>query len=203
MIGRLKGILLEKQPPALLLDVNGVGYELEAPMTTIYKLPETGVETILHTHFVVRDDAQLLYGFAEKRERELFRLLIKVNGVGPKVALAILSGLDAETFVGCVQEHDAMALTRIPGIGKKTAERLIVEMKDKLGSWQTSAATSLPGLMEASGNLEQGRQAAADAVSALEALGYKAQDASKAIKAVMEDGLDSQELIRRALKQMI
>ena len=203
MIGRLKGILLEKQPPALLLDVNGVGYELETSMTTIYKLPETGVETILHTHFVVRDDAQLLYGFSERRERDLFRLLIKVNGVGPKVALAILSGLDAETFVQCVQEQDAIALTRIPGIGKKTAERLVVEMKDRLGAWQASAVTSLPGLVAASGNQNESRQAAQDAVSALEALGYRAQDASKAIKAVMEDGLDSQELIRRALKQMI
>src|SRR5690606_22350349 len=132
MIGRISGILLEKQAPRLLVDVAGVGYEIDVPMTTLYKLPEMGQPVVLHTHFVVREDAQLLYGFFDWAERELFRLLIKVNGVGPKMALAILSGIEGSEFVRCVQDHDINTLVRIPGVGKKTAERLLVEMQDRL-----------------------------------------------------------------------
>ena len=132
MIGRLHGKLLEKNPPAILLDVQGVGYEVDVPMSTFYGLPELGQAVELHTHFVVREDAQLLFGFGTKRERLLFRALLKVNGVGAKVALSILSGMTAEEFFHCVAAKDAVALTRVPGIGKKTAERLLVEMQDKV-----------------------------------------------------------------------
>src|SRR5690606_27720965 len=141
MIGRLRGTLAEKQPPFLLLDVNGVGYELEVPMTTLYRLPPVGEALTLHTHLVVREDAQLLYGFAEKRERELFRELIRLNGVGPKLALALMSGLEVDELVRCVQAQDTAALTKIPGVGKKTAERLLVELKDRFKAWE-----AMPGI---------------------------------------------------------
>ncbi len=131
MIGRLRGTLAEKQPPHLILDVNGVGYEVEVPMTTLYRLPSVGEPVTLHTHLVVREDAHLLYGFAEKRERELFRELIRLNGVGPKLALALMSGLEVDELVRCVQAQDTSTLVKIPGVGKKTAERLLVELKDR------------------------------------------------------------------------
>lgn len=131
MIGRLRGTLAEKQPPHLIIDVNGVGYELEVPMTTLYRLPKVGESVTVHTHLVVREDAHLLYGFAEKRERELFRELIRLNGVGPKLALALMSGLEVDELVRCVQAQDTSALVRVPGVGKKTAERLLVELKDR------------------------------------------------------------------------
>ena len=143
MIGRLRGILAEKKPPYLLLDVNGVGYELEAPMGTIFQLPEVGAEVTLHTHLAVRDDAHLLFAFATEAERTLFRTLIKVNGVGAKLALTILSGISADDFARCVQESDTASLVRLPGVGKKTAERLVVEMRDRLDDWQP--APVLPG----------------------------------------------------------
>ena len=132
MIGQVHGKLVYKQPPRLLVDVAGIGYELEAPMTAFYNLPETGSEVCLHTHLVVRDDAHLLYGFTEQRQRDVFRYLLKVNGVGPRVALAILSGLTVEDLVTCVSAADAAMLTRVPGIGRKTAERLIVDLRDRL-----------------------------------------------------------------------
>ena len=191
MIGRLRGLLVEKNPPGLLLDVGGVGYELEAPMTTFYRLPEVGGEAILYTHFVVRDDAQLLYGFADKSERQLFRTLIRVNGVGPKLALAILSGMEAEMFARCVHAQDTSMLTRLPGVGKKTAERLIVEMKDRLDEWQPALA---PLEMAAAGKVVdvQRHDPVQDAISALVALGYRPQEASKAISAVEADGLGTE-----------
>ena len=133
MIGRIQGKLLSKQPPGLLVDVHGVGYEMEAPMSTFYQLPAPGEEVVLHTHMVVREDAQLLYAFYSIGERSLFRSLIRINGVGPKLGLTILSGISAEAFARAVQEGDAAALTGLPGVGKKTAERLIVELRDKLG----------------------------------------------------------------------
>ncbi|WP_281646827.1 Holliday junction branch migration protein RuvA [Parendozoicomonas sp. Alg238-R29] len=203
MIGRLRGILIEKNPPGLLIDVSGVGYELEAPMTTFYRLPELGLETTLYTHFVVRDDAQLLYGFADKSERQLFRTLIRVNGVGPKLALAILSGMEAEMFARSVHEQDASMLTRIPGVGKKTAERLIVEMKDRLDEWQSALA---PLEMAAAGKpvaATPSHDPIQDAISALVALGYRPQEASKAISAVQDESLGTDELIRQALKAMV
>ena len=201
MIGRLRGILIEKNPPGLMVEAGGVGYELEAPMSTFYKLPEVGEEVILSTHFVVRDDAQLLYAFADRSERQLFRTLIRVNGVGPKLALAILSGMEAEMFARCVHEQDTSMLTRLPGVGKKTAERLIVEMKDRLNEWQPAlmpletAATSQPK--------SKPHDPVQDAISALIALGYRPQEASKAISAVQDDSLNTDELIRQALKAMV
>ena len=200
MIGRIRGILLVKQPPMLLLDVQGVGYEIEAPMSTFYHLPETGQEVCLHTHLVVREDAHLLYGFAAESERHLFRTLLKVNGVGAKMALAILSGMEANEFAVCIQEGDTVRLTRLPGVGKKTAERLVVEMRDRLADWSDSGKTVVPG--SAAGQVPA-PDPVADAVSALIALGYKPQDASRSVRALDSEGLNSEEIIRQALKAMV
>ena len=200
MIGRLRGTLAEKQPPHLVIDVNGVGYELEVPMTTLYRLPAVGEPLTLHTHLVVREDAQLLYGFYDKRDRELFRELIRLNGVGPKLALALMSGLEVDELVRCVQAQDTSALMKVPGVGKKTAERLLVELKDRFKAWE-----SLPGMatlvIEPSAGAAVS-SAESDAVSALISLGYKPQEASRAVALVKEDGLSSEDLIRRALKGM-
>ena len=201
MIGRLSGILLEKQPPHILLDVQGGGYELDAPMSTFYQLPALGEKVTLHTHMVVREDAQLLYAFADKRGRELFRELIRLNGVGPKLALALMSGMEVDELVMAVQHQDVSALVRVPGVGKKTAERLLIELRDRFKAWD-----ALPGavsLAAPSGIANAPVKPSADAVSALIALGYKPQEASKAVAAVEEDGLSSEELIRRALRGMV
>lgn len=200
MIGRLTGILLEKQPPQILLDVGGVGYEVEAPMSTFYRLPALGEKATLHTHLVVREDAQLLYAFADKRDRQLFRELIRLNGVGPKLALALMSGLEVDELIGAVQAQDVSALTRVPGVGKKTAERLLVELKGKFTAWE-----SLPGGVAplATNPAQSAPSQTSDAVSALIALGYKPQEASRAVSAIKEQGLSSEELIRRALKGMV
>ena len=197
MIGRLTGILLDKQPPQLLLDVNGVGYEIEAPLSTFYQLPATGERVTLHTHLIVRDDAHLLCGFATAIERQLFRHLIKVNGVGPKLALTILSGISAAEFARCVREKDTVALTRLPGVGKKTAERLIIEMRDRL---EDLPASLLPAAAEAAGSAQVGGAAERDALSALVALGYKPQEASRLLQNVNTHGLESEAIIRLALK---
>ena len=199
MIGRLTGILLEKQPPHILLDVQGVGYELDAPMSTFYQLPAAGEKTTLHTHMVVREDAQLLYAFSTKRDRELFRELIRLNGVGPKLALALMSGLEVDDLIRAVQSQDTSALTKVPGVGKKTAERLLVELKDRFKAWETIPGSFKPLMSGAAAPASM----SADAVSALIALGYKPQEASKAVAAVEEDGLSSEELIRRALRGMV
>ena len=198
MIGRIQGKLLSKQPPQLLVDVHGVGYELEAPMSTFYQLPVVGEEVVLHTHMVVREDAQLLYAFASIGERQLFRDLIRINGVGPKLGLTILSGISASDFVRAVQEGDAAALTGLPGVGKKTAERLIVELRDKLGEGigpagdgSAAAATTSPANRP---------NPVSDAVSALTALGYKAQEASRMVRAVDAAGLETEAIIRAALQ---
>jgi len=200
VIGRLRGTLAEKQPPHLLLDVNGIGYELEVPMTTLYRLPAVGEPVTLHTHQVVREDAHLLYGFFEKRERELFRELIRLNGVGPKLALALMSGLEVDELVRCVQAQDTAALVKVPGVGKKTAERLLVELKDRFKAWESIPAIAPlvvePQLAQAVSSAEN------DAVSALISLGYKPQEASRAVAAVKEDGMSSEDLIRRALRGM-
>ncbi len=203
MIGRIRGILVEKQPPHLMIEANGVGYEIEAPMSVFYKLPESGVEVTLYTHFVVREDAQLLYGFSSKDERELFRTLIKVNGVGPKLGLTLLSGIDAEAFVRCVQEGDSATLVKLPGVGKKTAERLIVEMKDKLDKWQSAPLLDGKPMIVGGEMAAAARDIEMEASAALVALGYKPQDASKVISRLYKDGLSSEELIRQALKSMI
>ncbi|MFC1747336.1 Holliday junction branch migration protein RuvA [Pseudomonadota bacterium] len=196
MIGRLRGKLIVKRPPQLMVDVGGVGYDVDAPMSTFYVLPELGDDVVLHTHMVVREDAQLLYGFATEAERSFFRELIKVNGVGAKMGLTILSGMSADAFAICVRDGDVASLVRLPGVGKKTAERLIVEMKDKL---EISAESSLP--------LTDERQTRVltikpldDAISALIALGYKPQEAGKMVRAVDSEGLASEDIIRQALK---
>jgi Holliday junction DNA helicase RuvA len=195
MIGQLRGNLVHKQPPGLVVDVHGVGYELEAPMTTFYDLPEVGQGVTLFTHLVVREDAQLLYGFSRVGQRDLFRSLLKVNGVGPRVALAILSGMTADEFSACVAEQDAARLTRVPGIGRKTAERLVMEMRDKLqtagGETFTVPAADAP------------RDPVGEAVSALIALGYKPPEASRAVRGVTDAGsLSSEEIIRLALRNI-
>ncbi|ALP54021.1 ATP-dependent DNA helicase RuvA [Candidatus Tenderia electrophaga] len=194
MIGRLRGKLILKRAPQLLVDVNGVGYELEAPMSTFYALPEIGAEVLLHTHLVVREDAHLLFGFASEAERGFFRNLIKINGVGAKMGLAILSGMSFDAFARCIQENDVASLVRLPGVGKKTAERLIVEMRDKLDG---KSEISLPRPADAAPKADD---PLADAVSALVALGYKPNEASRMVRGVSRDGLGSEELIRQALK---
>jgi len=201
MIGQIRGLLQHVQPPDILLDVNGVGYEIQVPMTTLYELPEAGSEVTLLTHFVVRDDAQLLYGFMRERDRRLFRHLIKVNGVGPKLGLAILSGLDADAFARAVQRDDTSTLLALPGVGRKTAERLLVEMRDKLADWlgDMDGKDSAPAPADAAD-----RDIQAEAESALVALGYKPAEASRAVAAANNEGiLRSEELIRLALKSMV
>ncbi len=195
MIGRLRGTLLEKRPPVLLVDAGGVGYEVEAPMTVFYALPEPGEEITLHTHMVVREDAQLLYGFSERFERELFRSLLRVNGVGPKMALAILSGIEATRLVACIREQDSSALVKIPGVGRKTAERLVLDMSDRLDRLEGVPATGATAAPVAAG-------AAGDAMAALESLGYRSRDAERALAGVDAQGLSSEELIRRALQSL-
>jgi Holliday junction DNA helicase RuvA len=200
MIGRICGILVEKLAPEILLDVRGVGYEIQVPSTTLYELPEPGSEITLFTHFVVREDAQLLYGFTRLRERSLFRNLIKVNGVGPKLALAILSGMVAESFVRTVQRDDISALVQLPGVGKKTAERLLVEMRDRLKDWMLELDEAQPANSPAG----SGREMLAEAESALVSLGYKPTEASRVVSAVSDDSIkSSEELIRRALQSMV
>jgi len=197
MIGRLRGQVAVKRPPYLLVEVNGVGYELEAPMSTFYDLPAVGAAVLLHTHLVIREDAHVLYGFAREAERALFRALLRVSGVGPKMALAILSGMNADEFSRCVQRDDTAALSRLPGIGKKTAERLIIEMRDRLARLDDDA---LAGAVRARAAGAGAPSAVEDAVSALVALGYKAPEASRMVRAVAADGLGSEDLIRAALK---
>ena len=195
MIGQLRGKLLEKQPPALLLDVNGVGYEVEAPMSTFYNLPALGEQVTILTHMHVREDAQLLFGFSTREERSLFRNLIKVSGVGAKLALTVLSGISVADFTATVHGGDATSLTRLPGIGRKTAERLVMEMRDKLDA--DAGASSVSGL--ASGPADPSH----DALSALQALGYKPAEATRLLKKVSAPDLTSEELIRLALRQAV
>lgn len=199
MIGSLSGKITEKHPPVLVVDVHGVGYELFASMNTFYHLPEVGESVKLFTHLVVREDALTLYGFKENRERTLFRTLIKMNGVGPKMALAILSSCDPDSFVAAVNQNDVASLVKIPGVGKKTAERMIVEMRDRLKDWQLRDVTVVAG---ASIGISAMDDATQDAISALIALGYKAQEATRTIARLAGQGLTSEEMIRQALKQI-
>ncbi len=194
MIGRLTGKLIVKAPPDICVDVQGVGYELQVPMNTYYQLPEIDHGVVLFTHLVVREDAQLLYGFIDEQQRTLFRALIKISGVGPKLALAILSGMNASEFVRVVTHDDAAALERLPGIGKKTAERLIIEMRDKLKNWEIA-----DGGATGQNPVAAGRRALEEAESALIALGYKQKEAQRAIKSVAQEDMSSQNLIRQAL----
>jgi holliday junction DNA helicase RuvA len=203
MIGRISGILLEKEDQQALIDVQGVAYEVDVPLNTFFKLPHPGAGITLHTHFVVREDAQLLFGFLEEKERSLFRILIRINGVGPKLALAMLSGMEVSEFVRCVQHDDVGALVKLPGVGKKTAERLIIEVKDKLKTWQGQEQ------MPSSDGTRPGHGSSIEeAETALISLGYKPQEASRAVvtavKHLEESGQepDSENLIRTALKNM-
>ncbi|MGF1737556.1 Holliday junction branch migration protein RuvA [Photobacterium satsumensis] len=207
MIGRLRGIIIEKQPPEVLLEVNGMGYEVQMPMSCFYELPQVGQEAIVSTHFVVREDAQLLYGFNKKSERDLFREVIKANGVGPKLGLAILSAMTASQFVLSVENEDVTTLVKIPGVGKKTAERLVVEMKDRLKGWGEGDLFT-PALDTAASNApvqDTASQARAEdeAVSALVALGYKPQQASKVVAQVVQPEMTSEMIIRDALRSMV
>jgi Holliday junction DNA helicase RuvA len=204
VIGRVRGLLAEKQAPDILVDVNGVYYELQVPMSTIYQLPSLGQNVTLHTHLVVREDAQLLYGFYSLQERRMFRSLIKVSGVGPKMALAILSGMAVDEFVKTVRVNDILGLTRMPGIGRKTAERLIVEMKDRLEEWNVDISApeySAGGQQQ----IPSERQLSQEAETALVALGYKPAEATRIIaQALKADPTISRsdELIRQALRSM-
>lgn len=208
MIGRLSGTLVEKFPPEILIECAGVGYEVTMPMTSIYGLPELNEAAIIYTHFVVREDAQLLYGFANTTERKLFRLLIKVNGVGPKLALAVLSAMSADQFVNCVAHDDVSSIVKIPGVGKKTAERLLIEMRDRLKDWQITTLTPATDAMPVQLTTEQTFVHAfndhkGDAINALISLGYKQVQADKAVKQVYSDGMSSEDIIRHALKSML
>ena len=197
MIGSLRGRISSKTPPQLTVEVGGVGYELEAPMSTFFHLPAVGQDVRLLTHFVVREDAQLLYGFATEDERRLFRSLLKVSGIGPKIALALLSGISVEAFVVCVQNQDVDALVRVPGIGRKTAERLLVEMRDRLkpaGDGGPGAAPVVPGTSPTP---------EAEAFGALVALGYRPAEATRLLKAAGPGTHSTEELIRRALQGAI
>ncbi len=205
MIGRLRGIVLEKQPPIVLLELQGVGYEVHMPMTCFYELPEIGQEAIVFTHFVVREDAQLLYGFNDKQERALFKELIKVNGVGPKLALAILSGMSAQQFVSAIEQEAISSLVKLPGIGKKTAERLVVEMvemKDRFKGLNGDLFNSVSDIDLPSVKSQGPSQAdiEAEAAAALIALGYKPQEASRMVSKVAKPDSDSETLIRDALR---
>ena len=202
MIGQLRGILLEKQPPQLVIDVHGVAYEIDAPMSTFYHLPDINQEITLYTHFVVREDAQLLYGFYAREERALFRTLLKVNGVGPRLGLTILSSIDPTEFVRCIMNNDTTSLVRLPGVGKKTAERLIIEMRDKLSDWQPALPADLADSIRLVKQPEARNRIIQDAVSAMIALGYKPAEASRAVANVDDNTKSSEEMIRQALREM-
>ena len=200
MIGRLRGLLAWKQPPYLMIDAHGVGYELEASLTTFQTLPEIGAEVTLLTHLAVREDAHTLYGFASPAERSLFRNLIRVTGIGPRLALLILSGMSVELFGRCVRENDTASLTRLPGIGKKTAERLIIELRDRIGELGLDpTAVVLPGGRAVTPAINP----MDDAISALVALGYKLPEASRMVQALDTAGLTSEAIIRLALQASV
>jgi holliday junction DNA helicase RuvA len=200
VIGFLKGRLAVKQPPMLLVDVNGVGYELEAPMSTFYGLPATGEPVALFTHLVVREDAHILYGFGSDGERRLFRALLKVSGVGPKIALGVLSGASVEDFLRIIEAEDIGMLTRIPGIGRKTAERIIIEMRDSVQKLAGTAAVAGTAAAVGAGAAPSPQS---EAFSALIALGYKPPEVTRLLKSADEPGLSTTEIIRRALKSAV
>lgn len=198
MIGLLRGRILHKQPPQLLLDVQGVGYEIDAPMTTFYNLPNVGEDVTLYTHLAVREDAHTLYGFLKTTDRDLFRHLLKVNGVGARLALTILSGMEPAQFVQYLQHGDTDALVRLPGIGKKTAERLVIELRDRLAK-----AATLPGAPSVDAAVAIPVTPVEDAVSALVGLGYKPQEASRMVRSINVTDLSPEEIIRQALQSVV
>ena len=197
MIGRLKGIIVDKNAPQIIIDINGLGYEVETPLSTFCRL-RLGENETLWIHLVVREDAQLLYGFSEKEERALFRLLLKVSGIGPKVALALLSGMETNAFLRCIESEDISTLTKIPGVGKKTAERLMIELRDRIKELMPHSATPNERL-----TLTSPLSPVAEAEQALMALGYKPLEAQKAVALVKSQHEDTAGLIRAALKAMI
>jgi Holliday junction DNA helicase RuvA len=194
VIGRLKGILVHKQPPWLVVDVNGVGYELEAPMSTFYDLPEVGREVALFTHYAQKEDSVSLYGFLRDGERRLFRDVQKVSGIGAKIALAVLSGASVDEFARLVQSSDVTALTRIPGIGKKTAERMVVELRDRAADFGGGGAPLATG---------DARDAQTEAITALQALGYKPAEAERMARAARAEGDTAETIIRKALQSAL
>ena len=200
MIGMLRGKLIYRQAPDLMVDVQGVGYEVQVSMTTFYDLPELNQEVTLHTHFIVREDAQVLYAFSSVAERELFRTLLKVNGVGPKMALAIVSGMTVNEFAERVRAGDVAGLTRLPGVGKKTAERLIIEMRDRLPKTDTASPESSKPATE---RLPLPVDLEEEALNALLALGYKPTEASRMISRQSGQGLSVEVMIRNALKDSL
>jgi Holliday junction DNA helicase RuvA len=207
LIGRIRGILVEKTPGQVLIECSGLSYEVDIPFTTFFHLPEPGQEVTLHTHFAVREDAQSLFGFAARLDRDLFRLLIKVNGIGPKLAAGILSGLEARQFIRCIEARDTNALVKLPGVGKKTAERLLIEMTDRIGQLATRFGEALAETDEVTGqplahetHMGDPRE---EAEAALITLGYKPQEAAKAVSRVAEADMSSETLIRLALRNMI
>jgi Holliday junction DNA helicase RuvA len=191
MIGRLRGVLASKQPPWLVIDVGGVGYEIEAPMSTIFDLPETGREVALYVHYAAKEDTVSLYGFLREAERVLFRAIQKVSGIGAKTALAVLSGVSTDEFTRLVQSADIVALTRIPGIGKKTAERIVVELRDRVDSMALGGPA---------GNASVIKDPQTEAASALQQLGYKPAEVARLVKEVAASGDDAEAIIRKALK---
>lgn len=200
MIGRIKGILISKESPILLVDVNGVGYEIEAPTRVFFELPENGSDVTLVTHMLVREDAQILYGFNNQGQRELFRKLLKVNGIGAKSALAVLSTMGVNEFVAMIQSQDVAAIVKIPGVGKKTAQRLIIEMRDKLGD-VASDDLSIPANSGTASNLaNMPASAQSEALVALQSLGFRPQEVNLLIKNTAKDGMSAEEIIRLCLQ---
>lgn len=196
MIGFIRGVLARKQPPFLLVDVQGVGYELEVPMSTLFRLPAVGTEVQLRTQLVIREDQQTLFGFGTEEERHLFRSLVKVNGVGAKLALTILSGISVDGFVQCVQTEDKTALTKLPGIGRKTAERLIVDMRDRVENLSTQATVPEAG----SGTIDSGATPRAEAFNALVTLGYKPAETRRMLEKVTTENQTTEEILRSVLR---
>lgn len=203
MIGRLVGKVVDRRATTIVLDVNGVGYEVDVPTGTLFGLPESNQTVTLFTHLAVREDAQQLFGFIDQANRDLFRQLIKVNGIGAKTALAMLSTLEADVLVACILHADADTLSKVPGIGKKTAERVILDMRDKLKTWGMASSGESDITIAAVGSSASDYTMETDAIAALVSLGYKAADASKAVKKVADPDHSSEVLIRLALKSMV
>jgi Holliday junction DNA helicase RuvA len=197
MIARLAGILIHKQPPLMVIDIAGVGYEVEAPLTVFYDLPETGQPVVVLTHLSIKDDSHTLYGFSSEAQRTLFRQLLKIIGIGAKLALTILSGVSADELARYVNDNDIASLTRLPGIGKKTAERIIMELRDKLDVVPATGGSALGGSAVIAGD------ASSEASSALSALGYKPQEVSRMVRQAAEPDMSAEEIIRRALQSQV
>lgn len=193
MIGRIRGLLIEKKPPVLCVDVHGIGFEILAPLSTCTQLPNINQEVVLFTEFVVREDAQILYGFSRESDRALFKKIIKINGIGPKLALGILSGMTPDTFAHCVQQDDLSSLTKLPGVGKKTAERILIELRDKLQDWLPSIDNMSSTVITADSEQK------AEAIAALEALGYKPKEAANAVAKAYKSGKTTEQIIKDSL----